>query len=118
MRTWKKYAGAMTHIARIADQQAWLVKTIKAALADGTVMAANPASTSWPAQSLKIPRIPLQKWFLGIALIINAKKSLSSCQLARDLDMNQRSAWFMQQRIRAQMAGKQGEILLQGIVGC
>jgi len=44
------------------------------------------------------------------------QKSLSSCQLARDLDMNQRSAWFMQQRIRAQMAGKQGEILLQGLL--
>ena len=35
-------------------------------------------------------RIPLQKWFLGIALIVNARKSLSSCQLARDLDMTHR----------------------------
>ena len=61
-------------------------------------------------------KIPLQKWFLGIALIVNAKKSLSSCQLARDLDMTQQSAWFMQQRIRAEMASKQGEILLQGII--
>ncbi len=61
-------------------------------------------------------KIPLQKWFLGVALIVNARKSLSSCQLARDLDMNQKSAWFMQKRIRAEMASKQGEILLQGIV--
>jgi len=53
---------------------------------------------------------------LGVALIVNARKSLSSCQLARDLDMNQKSAWFMQKRIRAEMASKQGEILLQGIV--
>ena len=28
-------------------------------------------------------KIPLQKWFLGIALIVNAKKRLSSHQLAR-----------------------------------
>ncbi len=61
-------------------------------------------------------KIPLQKWFLGIALIVNAKKSLSSCQLARDLDMKQKSAWYMQQRIRTEMASKQGEVLLQGIV--
>ncbi len=61
-------------------------------------------------------KIPLQKWFLGLALIVNAKKSLSSCQLARDLELNQKTAWYMQQRIRAEMATKQGEILLQGIV--
>lgn len=60
-------------------------------------------------------RLPLQKWFLAIGLIINAKKSLSSHQLARDLDMNQKSAWFMQQRIRAQMASEQGP-MLQGII--
>lgn len=60
-------------------------------------------------------RIPLQKWFLAIGLIVNAKKSLSSGQLARDLDMNQKSAWYMQQRIRAAMLTEENE-LLQGIV--
>ncbi len=61
-------------------------------------------------------KIPLQKWFLGIALMVNAKKSLSSHQLARDLDLNQKSAWYMQQRIRSEMASKQGSIMLQGII--
>ena len=60
-------------------------------------------------------RIPLQKWFLAIGILVNAKKSVSSCQLARDLDMNQKSAWYMQQRIRAAMLTEEGE-LLQGIV--
>lgn len=60
-------------------------------------------------------RLPLQKWFLAIGLIVNAKKSVSSCQLARDLDLNQKSAWYMQQRIRAAMLTDEGE-LLQGIV--
>jgi len=46
-------------------------------------------------------RIPLQKWFLGIGLMGTARKSHSSHQLARDLDMNQKSAHFMQERIRA-----------------
>ena len=60
-------------------------------------------------------QVPLQKWFLAIGLMAHAKKSLSSCQLARDLEMNQKTAWYMQQRIRAAMAGDQGE-LLQGII--
>ena len=60
-------------------------------------------------------RVPLQKWFLAISLMANAKKSLSSFQLARDLELNQKTAWFMQQRIRAAMAGDDGE-LLQGII--
>ena len=60
-------------------------------------------------------KIPLQKWFLAISLMANAKKSLSSHQLARDLELNQKTAWFMQQRIRAAMASDEGE-LLQGII--
>lgn len=60
-------------------------------------------------------KIPLQRWFLGIALMVNAKKSLSSCQLARDLEMNQGSCWYMQQRIRAAMASEEYQFLC-GIV--
>ena len=60
-------------------------------------------------------RVPLQKWFLAISLMANAKKSLSSFQLARDLELNQKTAWYMQQRIRAAMASDDGE-LLQGII--
>ncbi len=60
-------------------------------------------------------KIPLVKWFLAIALIVNAKKSLSSCQLARDLEINQRSAWYLMQRIRAAMAADRGSFL-QGII--
>lgn len=61
-------------------------------------------------------RVPLQKWFLAIGLMVNAKKSLSSLQLARDLELTQPTAWFMQKRIRAEMASKQSGIELQGIV--
>ena len=61
-------------------------------------------------------KIELQKWFCAIGLIVNAKKSLSSCQLGRDLDLNQKSAWYMQQRIRAEMGTKEGSRLMRGIV--
>lgn len=60
-------------------------------------------------------KIPLQKWFLAIALILNAKKSISSHQLARDLDLNQKSAWYMKMRIRDNMV-EDREGFLYGIV--
>lgn len=60
-------------------------------------------------------KISLQKWFVAIALVVNAKKSLSSYQLSRDLDLNQKTAWFMITRIRAEMS-KKGSALLQGII--
>ena len=55
--------------------------------------------------------IPLQKWFVAISLVVNAKKSLSSYQLSRDLDLNQKSAWYMQQRIRTAMETDQATML-------
>ena len=60
-------------------------------------------------------RIALPKWFAAIALIVNAKKSVSSYQLARDLDLNPPTAWYMQQRIRAAMASDQAP-MLAGII--
>ena len=61
-------------------------------------------------------KIPLQKWFLAISLILNAKKSLSSYQLSRDLKLNQKTAWRMETCIRAEMAKETSAILLQGII--
>ncbi len=61
-------------------------------------------------------KIPLQKWFMAIALILNAKKGLSSYQLQRDLDLNQKTAWYILTRIRAEMANKTSPIVLQGII--
>lgn len=59
-------------------------------------------------------KIPLQKWFLAIALMANAKKSLSSHQLARDLGLPQKATWRMMTCIRAEMAKK--NVILEGIV--
>lgn len=58
--------------------------------------------------------VDLQRWFLLIALMLNAKKGLSSMQAARDLEMRQKTVWSMMHRIRAAMAddGK----LLTGLV--
>jgi len=45
-------------------------------------------------------KLPLQKWFLAIWLVTSHKKGISSLQLGRDLNITQKSAWFMLQRIR------------------
>lgn len=48
-------------------------------------------------------KLDLQKWFLGISLILNAKKGISARQLARDLEVNKNTAWYMSMRIRRAM---------------
>ncbi len=49
-------------------------------------------------------KIPLQKWFLAISLIANAKKGLSSCQFTRDLCLKQKTTWRIMMKIRTEMA--------------
>lgn len=45
-------------------------------------------------------KISLRKWFVAVYLVTAHKKGISSCQLARDLKISQKSAWFILQRIR------------------
>lgn len=61
--------------------------------------------------------IPLRQWFLLLALMLNAKKSSSSYQIARDLGMRRPTVWSMMHRIRTAMDKDplQGR-LLYGIV--
>ena len=47
--------------------------------------------------------IPLQKWFLAIALMLNAKKGVSALQLVRDLKINKNTAWRIMMQIRKAM---------------
>ena len=48
-------------------------------------------------------RLPLIKWFMAIYLFSTLKKGISSLQLAKYLDIQQRTAWFLLQRIREVM---------------
>jgi transposase-like protein len=45
-------------------------------------------------------KLPLRKWFFAIFLFSAHKKGVSSHQLARDLKITQKSAWFVLHRIR------------------
>lgn len=45
-------------------------------------------------------KVPLRKWFMAIYLITSHSKGISSVQLSKDVDVTQKTAWFMLQRIR------------------
>ena len=47
--------------------------------------------------------LPLQTWYLAIALMVNAKKNVSNAQLARDLNLPYKTAWSLALRIRTAM---------------
>ena len=44
--------------------------------------------------------LPLKKWFYAIYLFLSHKRGISSCQLAKDIGVTQKTAWFMLHRIR------------------
>jgi|ERR1041385_2434850 transposase-like protein len=45
-------------------------------------------------------RLPLQKWFMAFWLVTSNRKGISSCQLAREIGVTQKTAWFMLGRLR------------------
>ncbi|AWI26815.1 IS1595 family transposase [Flavobacterium pallidum] len=45
-------------------------------------------------------KVSLRKWFVAIYLITTNKKGISSHQLARHIQVTQKSAWFILQRVR------------------
>jgi transposase-like protein len=45
-------------------------------------------------------KLPLRKWFMAIWLITSHKKGIASTQLAKDIGVTQKSAWFMLHRLR------------------
>lgn len=47
--------------------------------------------------------LTLQKWFVAVWCIANAKNGISSCELARALGVTQKTAWFMLHRVRLAM---------------
>ena len=66
----------------------------------------NNCKTSFSATVKTIfhhTHLPLQKWFLALSLILNAKKGIAARELARDLEVNKDTAWFMAMRIRRAM---------------
>src|SRR3954470_17724359 len=82
-----------TNVLFLANQRRWKCReghprpqfTVKI----GTVMEESPLS--------------LDKWAVALWLEVNAKNSISSYEIGRALGITQKSAWFMQQRVRLAM---------------
>ena len=53
-------------------------------------------------------RLPLRKWFAAIWLVNTHRKGISSYQLAREVGVTQKTAWFMLGRLREVAAGING----------
>jgi hypothetical protein len=52
--------------------------------------------------------LSLDKWYMAIALIVDAKKGMSALQLQRHLKVNYRTAWYLAHRIRQAMNDPDG----------
>jgi transposase-like protein len=55
-------------------------------------------------------KISLQKWFTAIYLLATAKKGISSIQLAQQVGVTQKTAWFMDHRIRKALKQNGGQL--------
>jgi len=58
--------------------------------------------------------LPLDKWLMAMWMIANCKNGVSSHEIARDLGVTQKSAWFMLHRIRRAMKMEDTPLTLGG----
>lgn len=58
--------------------------------------------------------IPLNKWIYAMYLMVTARKGISSLQLAKEIGVTQKSAWFMLHRLREACQGNMRK--LRGII--
>ena len=49
--------------------------------------------------------MPLHKWVYSMYLLVTARKGISSLQLAKDIGITQKSAWFVLGRLREACGG-------------
>src|SRR6202162_146404 len=49
--------------------------------------------------------IGLDKWLMAMWQVVNSKNGISSCEVARAIGVTQKTAWFLDHRIRAAMCG-------------
>lgn len=55
-------------------------------------------------------KVSLQKWFVAIYLLSTSNKGISSVQLAKQVGVTQKTAWFMDMRIRKAMKQNNGQL--------
>ena len=71
--------------------------------AKAAFIAATPVSWTFTVRTGTIferSHIPLNKWLFAMYLLVTARKGISSMQLANEIGVTQKSAWFMLGRLR------------------
>lgn len=63
-------------------------------------------------------KISLQTWYIAIYLYTGNKRGISSYQLAKDLDVTQKTAWFILQRLRYATEHESFLKEFEGVVQC
>lgn len=61
-------------------------------------------------------KIPLTKWFMALYVFASHKKGISSYQLAKDISVTQKSAWFLLHRLRFMFEHPTFKQKLEGII--
>jgi transposase-like protein len=61
-------------------------------------------------------KLPLSKWLMALHLLTSSKKGISSLQIARELGITHKSAWFLTHRIREAMRTENPPKPKKGIV--
>lgn len=56
-------------------------------------------------------KLPLRTWFAGLYLCSSSKKGISSLQASRQLGITQKSAWFLNHRIRQMLKNNAPQLL-------
>lgn len=61
-------------------------------------------------------KVSLTKWFMALYVFASHKKGISSHQLARDISVTQKTAWFMLHRLRFMFNHPDFKVKLDGII--
>src|SRR6185437_15724966 len=61
-------------------------------------------------------KVPLNKWVYAMYLLVTARKGISSMQLAKEIGVTQKTAWFILGRLREACGGPNGPDKLRGVV--
>lgn len=60
--------------------------------------------------------VGMRKWFMAIYLLTNWKKGISSHELGRKIKVTQKTAWFMEQRIRFAFQSESFNAPMKGVI--
>jgi transposase-like protein len=60
--------------------------------------------------------VPLHKWLYAMYLLVTARKGISSMQLAKEIGITQKSAWFVLHRLREACSTPESIEKLKGVV--